>query len=280
MQSVIILGGDERSRFLDKYFRSAGFFTYCFGLGEDVKQEMLYTALRSNMAALILPLPASRDGETVNMPNAETKLTFRSLCELLPAGSTVFGGMLPAYAVRMFSEKGAQVVDYYDEEVIVQNAHLTAVGTLRVLSELCADSPCALRIAVTGFGRVAKAVAKILSENGCVPTVAARRADARAEALHAGYEALEIADLQNSLSCFDVVINTVPAQLFSKACLSVSAPTVGFIDLASAPFGVDFDAAGALGIAAVNAQSLPGKYTPQAAAEIVGEKIKKLLSEG
>ena len=46
------------------------------------------------------------------------------------------------------------------------------------------------------------------------------------------------------------------------------------IELASAPFGLDFDLARKHGIDVVKAMGLPGKYTPKTAGEIIGKKIE------
>lgn len=276
MQSVVILGGDRRSRFLDTYFKENGFFTYCFGLERDFSPERLANALRSNMAALILPLPTSRDGKTVNMPLCAGALSLDTLRELLPAGQTVFGGMLSEHIRAQLTAVGAQVIDYYDDEVIVQNARLTAVGAMRVLSDMTDTPPARLCIAVTGFGRVGTAVAAELQTHGCTVTVAARRAEARADAQKAGCKACTIEALRENLSDFDIVVNTVPARIFSAEAFK-NAPNVQYMELASAPYGMDLEAAKAFGVTAVNAQSLPGKYLPYEAAHIVGEKIKSFL---
>lgn len=276
MQSVVILGGDRRSRFLDTYLQENGFFTYCFGLESEFSPERLERTLRSNMAALILPLPASRDGKTVQMPLCADALTFQDLAAMLPNGLTVFGGMLSETVKAQLTAVGARVTDYYDDEVIVKNAVLTARGAMRVLADMTAVPPARLRIAVTGFGRVGAAVAARLKENGCTATVAARRAEVRTHAQQLGYQACTIAELQQRLSAFDVVINTVPAQIFSTEALA-TVPHMQYMELASAPHGVDLDAANRFRWTAVNAQSLPGRYFPREAAQIVGEKIKSFL---
>lgn len=276
MQSIVILGGDNRSRFLDTYFRKLGFSTYCFGVEQDIQPERLQGILRGNMAALILPLPASRDGKTVNMPLCKGSLSFAELTETLPENQTVFGGMLSREVTAQLCAAGAWVIDYYDEDVIVKNAVLTAIGTMRVLAEMTAVPPAHLHIAVTGFGRVGEAVAEQLLKNGCVPMVAARRSEVRETARKAGYKACSIEELQAELSAFDIVINTVPARIFTAEVFA-AVPHVQYMELASAPYGMDLETAKTSGVTVVNAQSLPGKYLPDEAAQIVGEKIKSFL---
>lgn len=277
MQTVVLIGGDDRSRYLNTYFHKQGFLTYCFGLDCAIDMDSLKAALRSNIAAVILPLPATRDGKTVHMPLTGDILPFDTLCALLQTETVVFGGMFPKAITEQFFKQGIRTVDYYDEAVIRENAVLTAKGALQVLLRQRHIPVQNLQIAVAGYGRVAEAVVEEFGKYGCAPTVAARREEARSAAREKGCAAIPITALQSDPSAYDVLLNTVPARLFSGETLKKTKPDVLLMELASAPFGFDFEAADALGRELVNAQSLPGKYAPKAAATIIGEKIKSLL---
>lgn len=277
MQTLVLIGGDARSRYLNTYFLQQGFSTYCFGIDSAIDRAELLGVLRSNMAAVVLPLPATRDGKTVNIPLTGDVLPFEELCAMLPCGTVVFGGMFPMQISEQFFKKGIRAVDYYDEEVVLQNAVLTAEGAMQVL-QAQSDQPLSrLHIVIAGYGRVGRAIAKALKGQACTPTVAARRAAVRREALADGCTVVSVAELQENPAEFDILINTVPARLFSAETLQKTKPGVLLLEIASAPFGIDFKAAETLGRKAVNAQSLPGKTAPQAAAVILGEKIKSLL---
>ena len=123
----------------------------------------------------------------------------------------------------------------------------------------------------------AKATAKALRAQNCKPVVAARKEEARAEAERAGFSAISIAELCETAGEYDVIINTVPAQILGADALQKTKPGVLLLDVASPPFGVDFAAAEKLKRTAVKALSLPGKYLPAEAAQIVGEKLLSLL---
>lgn len=51
------------------------------------------------------------------------------------------------------------------------------------------------------------------------------------------------------------------------------------IDLASAPGGVDFDAAQAMGLQAKLASGLPGRCAPDTAGELIAQTILTILHE-
>lgn len=276
MQTVVLIGGDSRTKYLDRFFTERGYSTYCFGVYTPIDFTELKYALGMQYVSIILPLPVSKDKKSVQCPLTNTVLPFHTLLQLTAAENTVYGGLIPEYLTELCLRKGIRTVEYYDEEVIVQNAALTAEGTLQVLREQGVDLQTHPQVALTGFGRVAKATARALLRAGCVPCVAARKSEALCAAKNLGCAVLPLDALRADASRFDVLINTVPAPLFGEAELVRTKPTVCIVDVASAPFGVDFLSAKVLSRKAVKAQSLPGKYTPQAAAEVIGEKICKL----
>lgn len=278
MQTVLLIGGDSRTQYLDRFFTARGYCTYCFGVYAPIDFTDLKYALGMQYVPIVLPLPVSKDRKSVQCPLTNTNLPFHTLLQLTAAENTVYGGLIPEYLTELCLRKGIRTVDYYDEEVIVKNAVLTAEGTLQILREQGVDLQTHPQVAVTGFGRVAEATARALLSAGCVPCVAARKTQALRSAEKMGCAVLPLEALCADVSAFDVLINTVPAPLFGAAELARTKPTVCIVDVASAPFGVDFESAKVLSRRAVKAQSLPGKYTPQAAAEVIGEKLIKLWS--
>ena len=77
-----------------------------------------------------------------------------------------------------------------------------------------------------------------------------------------------------------VIFNTVPHWLFTEEVLQRISKDTLLIDLASAPGGVDAQAAGALGISVIFALSLPGKYAPETAGEIIAQTVLSALQGG
>jgi dipicolinate synthase subunit A len=130
---------------------------------------------------------------------------------------------------------------------------------------------------ILGFGRVAKALAKMLLGIGARVFVAARRRAQQEEASEMGCQAVAFSDLTTLLTSVWAVFNTVPARVLTAEHLSVLRKDAMVIDLASAPGGTDFDAAKALGISAILALGLPGKVAPRTAGEILASTIPNLL---
>ena len=65
----------------------------------------------------------------------------------------------------------------------------------------------------------------------------------------------------------DVIFNTVPAPVLGEEELRHVRLQCVLIDLSSAPYGIDRDAAEALGLKAFLESGLPGRYCPLSAAE-------------
>ena len=131
---------------------------------------------------------------------------------------------------------------------------------------------------VAGFGRIGKALCLMLRGMGAHVTASARsRADlAWIEVF--GCEPIHTDDIFDH-GQYDLVFNTIPAMVFSRKVLAKANTGTILIDLASAPGGVDFEAAGKLHIKAVQALSLPGRVAPKAAAEIIKSTIYNMMEE-
>jgi len=69
----------------------------------------------------------------------------------------------------------------------------------------------------------------------------------------------------------------VPAMVLDETLLCITRPEVRIIDLASAPYGVDFDAAKKLGRKAWIEPLLPGRYAPSNAGGVLLAVIEASL---
>ena len=110
------------------------------------------------------------------------------------------------------------------------------------------------RIAVTGYGRIAKSLVHLLRALEADVTVAARKDTDLAWASLHGCHTLKLEDASAKAciaaylsSGFDVIYNTVPSWLFDRSFLERVDAKTFLIDLASAPGGVDICAAKELG---------------------------------
>ena len=111
---------------------------------------------------------------------------------------------------------------------------------------------------------------------GAHVTIGARKPMALAEAACEGYAILRLKGDKSVMTLCEgqaVIFNTVPHWLFNKEVLRTIPKETPLIDLASAPGGIDVDAAGALGLSVIWALALPGKYAPVTAGEIIADTV-------
>ncbi len=170
---------------------------------------------------------------------------------------------------RIESYFGGKIIDYSkNEDFLQKNAILTAEATVSYLQGLTKASLHGKKILISGYGRIGKALCPILKALGAQIFVYARRKEIREEIVRQGYIS---AELSYSVQC-DIVINTVPANIFTKELISTIPMDTFIVELASSPYGFE-------NMERVNiASALPGKTLPVSAARVVFDTIYNILS--
>ena len=229
---------------------------------------------------LLLPMPVSARSGLLNAPLSDSSHCLGEVFAAAAPGMLVCGGMPGAAAHAVAEGRGLKLRDYgAREELLTTNAVATAEGAIGVLLGETERTLWRSRVLVTGWGRVARALAPRLAALGAEVCVCARSPGARAWIAAEGLEALGLPELQDALPGCGIVINTVPAPMLTAARVAGMKPDALILDLASAPGGTDFEAARAFGIRALTAPGLPGKWSPQTAAEAVRDAVYNILED-
>lgn len=275
---ILVAGGDLRQVFLALSL-SREYDTYIYGIQDDTYTEKLRKDDGETLYdAVILPIPVTNDGEMLFTPFSEKKITLSEISEKVGKGGIIFGGRF-GISEKIFGEKGIETIDYLlREELSVMNAVATAEGALGIAMEESPETIFGNKILITGFGRIAKTLAKILVSMGADVTVCARKKSDIAWAEIFGCKGRDFS-LLNEKSDFKIIFNTVPTEIFTKEKLSLLNPSALIIDLASKPGGVDFESASSIGIKTIWALSLPGKVAPVTSGEIIAKTIRNILTE-
>lgn len=279
MRNIVIVGGDKRQKYLKEYLTEQGFDVSSYGLFDwDDDTDKLKGVLCEN-SLVVLPLPATRNDQTIIMPFSKREMSIDRLVSFLGRDNLVFGGIIKGELLSRLRETEIPFVDYYDNSFIEKNAVLTAFGTLKILLEHIDFALPLGKYAITGYGRVARETVSLLKALSCNVTVLARNPSQREDAIIKGCKAFDITEISSLANNFDVIINTVSQHIIFEDTLKNINKKTKIIELASAPYGLDFDLARKYGVDVIKAFGLPGKYTPKTAGEIIGKKIEEHLQK-
>ncbi len=276
-RNIVIVGGDKRQKYLKEYLCEKGYNVESYGLFDwDDDTDKLKSLIGEN-TVVILPLPVTRNDKTIHMPFSKHEISIERLVSFLGETNLVFGGIINGELKEQLTNKNISFIDYYDDDLIEKNAVLTAFGALKIILEHIDFALPQGKYAITGYGRVAKETASVLTALSCDVTVFARDELQRNKAIENGCNAEPLTKLPCLINKFDFVINTVPSRIMDEEVLKNIRKDGKIMELASAPYGVDFNLTEKCGVAVVKAFSLPGKYTPKSAGELIGKKIEEYL---
>lgn len=281
--TFIVAGGDARQiyaagKLAEKYN------VYILGIenslaetGKAISINSLYD-ISGKADCMILPLPVSTDGIFLNTPLSDRKIPLSSLAKTVAPDGIITGGKFASSAKELLSP--IEIYDYSEREVFsVLNAVPTAEAAVKIALENSTHTLYKSEILVTGFGRISKALIKILKGFGADITVAARKKSNLTWAELFGCNTMYISELEAQKHSFDFIFNTVPAPIINENVLKKLNPDTLIIDLASKPGGIDFEYAQKSGVATIHALSLPGIHFPKSAGEIIAAAVLQIMKE-
>ncbi len=273
----LILGGDNRSLYLGEYLEKKDLQVCYYAFNNTDCYKTLPEAI-NDACCIILPLPLTRDRTTLNAPLFDETILISDISALSTPDKLFLGGQLPKSFTEDIESNGAVCFDYFNlDELAVYNAVPTAEGVVQILIEKLPVTIHGMKCAVTGYGKVGKVLASTLKALGADVTIFARKEKDFAHAYTKSVKSSSYNALKTGTNTFDVLINTVPVKIIGKDELLHLSPDCMLIETASAPFGIDFQAAKELAFDVVKAGSLPGKVAPRSAGEIIGRSILPII---
>ena len=287
-KNILFVGGDRRQiRAINETSKNGntvsilGFDTDVDGEFEDNVQILGdWSEMETLYDAIILPLPYTMDGRTINAPFSKREIVINEVFDGISKKNKIIAGRCDNKIKTMAESHRIMLIDYIcREELAMMNAIPTAEGAIQIAMEETPFTIHSSKCLVIGNGRIGKILSKMLHGIGAKVTVAARKKVDLAYGFAMGLETIAIDRLDDKIGEYDIVFNTAPSLIVDFTLLSKMKNDVLIIDLASKPGGVDFDEARRKGIKVVWALSLPGKVAPDTAGEIISSTIANILDE-
>lgn len=265
MDNILIIGGDRRQKELNCIFNKIGYRST-----HILSEEDFNFAKTEINDVVIFPIPMTKDGEYIYSDESNKSIGINNILKGLTSDKLVFGGGFTDAIRLYFEEKKITYIDYLKcNDFVEYNAYLTGVGSLKHLYEVTNEDIRYKKVLVTGFGRVARYVAKSLKDAGCDVYITARNKMQKTEAECIGYKIIEFSKKNSFLYLFDYIFNTVPENIFTHD--DVNHINGLYFELASAPYGVKNISFVSREEKFISASSLPGKYLSYSAAEKIAE---------
>ena len=272
-----IIGGDRRQTETALYFKSIGHEATLFGLPNNKELSYSNSLCEAvlNADAVVLPLPVTRDGNTVSTPLTNDIIFLQDI--LLCRPNIIFGGLIKKEFTDELESRKIPYYDYYKSEALtVKNAVLTAEAAVANAVNCTDRSIFGSKALVIGYGRIGRILARYLKALGACVTATSRNEGTLAVIEADGFSAVLTEECGIEAQKYDYIFNTVPYPILDRTFFSSCSKFVFIEDLATNS-GIDLAAAGNFGINAGGYSGLPGKHSPVTAAAFIGDEILKHL---
>ena len=215
---------------------------------------------------ILLPVPTTKDKKHIT----STEIPITEPQEYAKPNTLVVGYEVPEEMRDALLYAGADLFDLgYDEDFLVKNAEITAHGALgHVLTTVPSDIS-ALSVGIIGYGRIGKALLRLILFLGARTVVYTTRSSVARELCANGVSCEKISESTDFLGC-DVIFNTAPAVLIGENLLDRLLESTKIVDLASGKIFPEKD-----GI--VKLASIPEAFYPKTAGRIYAETVEKYI---
>ncbi|MBO8128833.1 MAG: dipicolinate synthase subunit DpsA [Peptococcaceae bacterium] len=281
---INILGGDARGSYAAQELALQGASVKVLGLPipKDMPNLQSCDHLEEALTgadALVIPLPGLDDQGFLYTMLGKPRRVPSNLFSSVNQKTPIFVVFAKSFLRKIAQQLNLHLIELNNmDEFAILNSIPSAEGVIQMAME---SSPITIHGStsmVLGFGRTAMTLARMLAALGSHTTVVARNPAALARAYEMGFHTLAFPSLPSHVGDYNFIFNTVPALVLNRDILQRMNPETIIIDLASAPGGVDYEAAKQLNIKAKLAPSLPGMVAPKSAGQILASVIARLLT--
>lgn len=261
---IAIVAGDRREQEIARCVAATGAEVRAFGFPwpEDgingVLQAESAAAALAGAEVALFPIPGiAPDGALFAPMCKERIIPDRAMLSAMKPNPHIILGWPDDKLKALCEELNIEYHEYEaDRDLMLLRGPAIVEGMLKVIIENTDFTIHKANIVMVGYGTIGELAARTLVTLGANLTVAARNPVQRAAAYAAGAEVTELSGLAEIIADTDILVNSVPVQLATKAVLEKMPKRALLVDLAAPPGGIDRDAAEALGLRFVWARGL------------------------
>lgn len=278
-----LYGGDLRMLRLAELFAQEKYMVFLYGQSlyfqgkaksNQLKECATLEECISQSDLIVSGVPFTKDEKIVMAPFAKQEIEVSDIYKNLENKVFVAGG-IPKW---FYANGTIQIFDLLEcEELTILNAIPTAEGAIKIAIEETERTIHESNILVLGYGRIGKILCKRLKALGANIYCAARKSADRTWIKEEKCMPITFEEIEKYGSRLDMIINTVPKIVLTEDSLKVLPNHCIYIELASAPGGVDKIAAEMYNIRVIMAQGIPGKIAPATAARYIKGVIEKYV---
>lgn len=219
-----------------------------------------------------LPEHGPWDAVLLKLPRSEVS---EDEADLLPRGQHVICGQTDAAFDCLAARRGWRLHRILEDDTFAkENALLTAEGALYAAMSARDAAIRGSHCIVIGYGRIGRALTKLLRGLDARVTVAARRPESRKEA----GGGIPLTLLSRAFQEADVVFNTVPAPILTESRLSFLPASSLYIELAGPPYGLQPEKAKKAHAAYLLESGVPARYCPRSAGRLLIEYVERTVN--
>ncbi len=261
---IAIVAGDRREQEIARCAAATGAEVRAYGFPwpdegiEGVVHAPSAAAAMAGAEVALFPIPGiAPDGALFAPASKERIIVDRAMLSAMKPDPHIILGWVDARLKALCDELKIEFHEYeFDRDLMLLRGPAIVEGMLKVIIENTDVTIHKANIVMIGYGTIGELAARTLVALGANVTVAARNPMQRAAAYAAGAENVELPALAAILPEADMLVNSVPVQLVTKAMLETMRKHVLLVDLAAPPGGIDRDGAEALGLRFVWARGM------------------------
>ncbi|MDA0675631.1 MAG: dipicolinate synthase subunit DpsA [Proteobacteria bacterium] len=263
-RTIAIVAGDRREQEIARLAAATGAEVRAYGFPWPDEGIAGVTHAPSAAAALagaeiaLFPIPGIAPDGALFAPLCEERIIpDRAMLSAMKPNPNIILGWPDAKLKALCEELKIAYHEYEaDRDLMLLRGPAIVEGMLRVIIENTDITIHKANIVMVGYGTIGELAARTLVTLGAHVTVAARNPVQRAAAYAAGAETMVLSGLADIIADTDILVNSVPVQLVTRAMLEQMPKRALLVDLAAPPGGIDRDAAEALGLRFVWARGL------------------------